>query len=183
MRGGYYFLNNCAACIKLAAQLWKEFSTPYRERLSAALEPAFVKLLTEANSFSPDSAGRLMRTDFVAVRTESKLSALIERLKSLPRKKLPAVCYVTGKDGELKGFIRTAELAFYTAQSVCGSVMTPAVFLHPQDSAKQARELFLQAETDSLPVVDDKGILLGVLPKESLPAANEKGSLWARLTK
>lgn len=169
--------------VEQAAKLWKEFSTPYRERLSAALEPAFVKLLTEANSFSPDSAGRLMRTDFVAVRTESKLSALIERLKSLPRKKLPAVCYVTGKDGELKGFIRTAELAFYTTQSVCGSVMSPAIFLHPQDSAKQARELFLQAETDSLPVVDDKGILLGVLPKESLPAASEKGSLWARLTK
>lgn len=114
--------------VEQAAKLWKEFSTPYRERLSAALEPAFVKLLTEANSFSPDSAGRLMRTDFVAVRTESKLSALIERLKSLPRKKLPAVCYVTGKDGELKGFIRTAELAFYTAQSVCGSVMSPAIF-------------------------------------------------------
>ena len=76
--------------VEQAAKLWKEFSTPYRERLSAALEPAFVKLLTEANSFSPDSAGRLMRTDFVAVRTESKLSALIERLKSLPRKKLLA---------------------------------------------------------------------------------------------
>ena len=37
--------------VEQAAKLWKEFSTPYRERLSAALEPAFVKLLTEANSF------------------------------------------------------------------------------------------------------------------------------------
>ena len=30
MHGGYYFLNNCAACIKLAAQLWKENSVQSR---------------------------------------------------------------------------------------------------------------------------------------------------------
>lgn len=169
--------------VEQAAKLWKEFSTPYRERLSSALEPAFVKLLVEANSFAPDSVGRLMRTDFITVRTEAKLAALIERLKSLPRKKLPAACYVTGKDGELKGVIRTAELAFYTPQSVCGSVMNPAEFLHPQDKAEKARKTFAEAETDTLPVVNEKGVLLGVLLKEALPATAEKASLWSRLTK
>lgn len=164
-----------------AARLMKEFSVPYRERISAALEPAFVKLLADASAYPPDSAGRLMNTDFVAVRTESKLSALVERLKSLPRRKLPAACFVTGKDGELRGVIRTAELAFYTPQSVCGSVMSPAQPLNPQDGAEKAREAFVKAETDVLPVVNEKGVLLGVLAREALPSQPDKKPFWKRL--
>ena len=76
-----------------AARLMKEFSVPYRERISAALEPAFVKLLAEASAYPPDSAGRLMNTDVVAVRTEANLSARVERLKSLPRRKCGTPAY------------------------------------------------------------------------------------------
>ncbi len=167
-----------------AAKLMKEFSFPYRERLNGVLEPAFVKLLTEASSYAPESVGLLMNTDFVAVRTEAKLSVLVERLKTLPRKKLPTACFVTGKEGDLKGVIRTAELAFYAPQSVCGSVMNPTEALRPQDAPQTARDAFLKTEADCLPVVDEKNILLGVLTKDALPANSaqpDKKSFWKRL--
>ncbi len=164
-----------------AARLMKEFSAPYRERIGAALEPAFVELLKQAGSYAPDSVGLLMTTDPITVRTESKLAALIERLKTLPRKKLPAVCFVTAKDGELKGVIRTAELAFYTPGSVCGSVMSPSAVLHPQQDAQQARQAFLKEQTDILPVTDEKNVLLGFLAKQNLPPPADKKSFWKRL--
>lgn len=164
-----------------AARLMKEFSAPYRERMRAALEPAFAQLLEQAGSYAPGSAGLLMNTDVITVRTESKLAALIERLKALPRKKLPPVCFVTGKDGELKGVIRTAELAFYSPQSVCGSIMSPADTLSPQADAETARQAFLKAQTDVLAVADEKNILLGVLLKQALPVAADKKSFWKRL--
>lgn len=165
-----------------AARLMKEFSAPYRQRIAAALEPAFVALLEQAGSYAPGSVGLVMSTDVVTVRTESKLSALIERLKALPRKKLPAACFVTAKDGELKGVIRTAELAFYNAQSVCGSVMSPADTIRPHTDAETARQMFLKAQTDILAVTDEKNVLLGVLLKQMLPApAADKKSFWKRL--
>ena len=165
-----------------AARLMKEFSAPYRQRMEAALEPAFVNLLKQAGSYAPGSVGLLMSTDVVTVRTESKLAAFIERLKALPRKKLPAACFVTAKDGELKGVIRTAELAFYGAQCVCGSVMSPADTIRPQADAETARQAFAKAQADVLAVTDEKNILLGVLLKQSLPPAADKKSLWERLT-
>ncbi len=61
--------------------------------------------------------------------------------------------------------------------------MNPAEFLHPQDKAEKARKTFAEAETDTLPVVNEKGVLLGVLLKEALPATAKKPSLWSRLTK
>lgn len=164
-----------------AARLMNEFSAPYRERMAAVLEPAFAELLKQASSYPPGSVGLLMTTDVVAVRTESKLSALIERLKNLPRKKLPVLCFVTGKDGELKGVIRTAELAFYTPASVCGSVMSPVAALHPEQDAQTARETFLKEQTDILPVTDGKNILLGFLTKQNLPLVADKKPFWKRL--
>ncbi len=167
-----------------ATKLWKEFSTPYKERLVSVLEPAFVNLLKTAGGFPGDSVGHAMTTDFVAVRTETKVGELVSRLKNLPRKKLPLVCFVTGKDGSLKGSIPTAELAFFSQQSVCGSVMNKARAVHPQDLLSEVQSIFSKEETACLPVTDEAGILIGALTKETLlTSASAKKSLWAKLTK
>lgn len=166
-----------------AARLMQEFSGPYRERISGVLEPAFVKLLADVSAYAPGSVGALMRTDFVAVRTETKLSQLVERLKNLPRKKLPSVCWVTDKDGVLKGLIRSAELAFYAPQSAAGSVMSEAEFISPAQTADSARKTFESAGTDMLAVVNEKNVLVGVLPLSAVPVPmpEEKKSFWRKL--
>ncbi len=165
-----------------SARLWKEFSAPYQERLKSVLDESFVALISGLEKYPPQSVARNMRTDFMAVRTETKVSALVEQLKNLPRKKLPQVCFVTSKNGELKGVIRTAELAFYDGNSVCGSVMNASEVLSVSHTAEQARALFEQHETDILPLVDEKHILLGFVSKADLISA-EKTSFWQRFTK
>ena len=101
----------------------------------------------------------------------------------MPRKKLPLLCLVTGKDNELKGVIRTAELAFYNVQSVCGSVMSPLVSLLPTQTFDQAQAAFAQAECDALPVTNQDGLVLGILAKTALPTPEGKKSLWEKLTR
>ncbi len=166
-----------------AAKLWKEFATPYQERLKEVLAPAFVELLTQAGGFAANSVGRVMQTDFMAVRTETKITDLVARLKNLPRKKLPAACFVTGKNGELKGSISTVELVFLNPQAVCGSVMNKNVCgVKPQDSLVAAQALFDKEETALLPVVNEKNILVGALAKEhAFTASPAKKTLWFRL--
>lgn len=165
-----------------AAKLWKEFATPYQERLKSVLEPAFVELLKSASGFDAQSVGNFMRTDFVAVRTESKVGELISRLKNMPRKKLPQVCFVTDKNGALKGAIPTAELAFFNPQAVCGSVMTRVQSLQPQAALASAQPVFAQEESALLPVVNEQNVLLGVLDLLTVvTAAPAKKTLWEKL--
>lgn len=166
-----------------AAKLWKEFATPYQERLKSVLSPAFVQLLQAASGFGPGRVGHAMQTDFVAVRTENKVAELVARLKNLPRKKLPLVCFVTSKNDEFKGVIPTAELVFFNPQAVCGSVMNKTVrTLKPQDELAAAQALFTEEETTLLPVVNDEGILIGALDKMAvLTAAPAKKTLWDKL--
>lgn len=164
-----------------AARLWKEFSAPYQERLRGELDTPFVQLLTDCGAWAQGRVGRLMQTDFVSVRTDAKVGELVEKLKTLPRKKLPAVCFVTAKDGSLKGSILAAELAFYPKDAVCGSVMTDTPFLHVTDTFQTAREQFSRTQTALLAVVNEQHILMGFVESTALPA--EEKSLWNFLKK
>lgn len=147
-----------------AARMMKEFSQPYREKLSAALKPEFVALLNQVLAYPASSVGAVMSTDFVSLKTDAKVSDAVERLKTLPRKKIPAVCFVTAKDGQLKGVIRTAEMLFYPHSSALGSVMSgDFASLAAQDSQQKALLLFQQTQSPLLPVVDKNGKLLGVV--------------------
>lgn len=180
LRQASYILARLA--VPQAARLMKEFSAPYRERISGVLEPAFVKLLADASAYAPGSVGAHMRTDFVAVRTETRLSQLVERLKNLPRKKLPSVCWVTDKEGVLKGLIRSAELAFYSPQSAAGSVMSEADCVTPAQPLETARKMFDALGVEQLAVVNEKNVLVGVLPLAATPNAPlEKKSFWRKL--
>ena len=165
-----------------AAKLMKEFSAPYRERISTVLEPSFLTLLQAAQGYAPDAVGGFIQTDFVSVRTGDKLSQLVERLKNLPRKKIPALCLVTDKDGVLKGVIRPAELSFYPATSVAGSVMSESSALLPTETLARAREVFEEAETEALPVVNEQQVCLGILLRAHLPPQLGKKSFWKKLT-
>ena len=171
--------------IPQAAKIWKEFAAPYQARLKEVLAPAFVELVTRASGFAADSVGSRMQTDFVAVRTETKVADLVARLKNLPRTKIPPVCFVTGKKEELKGFIRTVELTFFDMQSICGSVMNKAVHsLRPQDDLATAQALFAKTQVEALPVVNEAQILMGVLEKTALfTLPTTKKTLWEKLTK
>ena len=166
-----------------AGKLWKEFATPYQERLKSVLSPAFVQLVQAAGGFGPGRVGYAMQTDFVAVRTENKVAELVARLKNLPRKKLPLVCFVTGKNDEFKGVISTAELVFFNPQAVAGSVMNKtARTLKVQDELTAAQAVFAQEETLLLPVVNDEGVLIGVLDKmTALTAAPAPKTWWEKL--
>jgi len=166
-----------------AARIWKEFSSPHQERLKSSLEEAFLALLTEAGNFPVGSVGHFMKTDFVALKTDAKTGLLVERLKTLPRTKLPHLCFIIGKDNELKGIIRSAELAFYGKETVCGSVMTPCKTLLPTDTLEHAKEVFERTQTDCLPVVNEKTVLLGFIEKYALAKSEPKKSFWANLTK
>lgn len=166
-----------------AAKLWKEFATPYQESLKENLSPAFVKLLLAAGGFGPESVGKVLGTDFVTVKTDQKVLELVARLKNLPRTKVPLVCFITGKNDELKGIIRTVELAFFNPQAVCGSVMDKNFrSLKPQDTLETARKLFTQVKLELLPVVAENNLLLGVLEKSAaFTAPVPKTSWWQKM--
>lgn len=166
-----------------AAQLADEFSAPYRERLFSVLPESFIHMLNQAKSYPADSAGALMKTDFLAVKTDTKISQLVERLKTWPRTKLPPVCFVTAKDGSLKGAIRSSELAFYDGNALCGSVMVPCQSVSPVTGGNVLKKHLETAAMDLVPVTNEKQILVGVVSRWNLLNKEETSSFWKKWTR
>lgn len=148
--------------LKQAARVYQAFSEPQKEKIKTILPESFRSALQEAQLWPRGSAGEKMNRDFLIFGTEAHLSDIVDKLKTLPRKKLPAACLVMLKDGKVKGFIRTAELAFYSPQSTAGSVMTEAESLPARAPAEDARKIVENGQP-LVPVTDENGRPLGVL--------------------
>ncbi|MBO7238483.1 MAG: magnesium transporter [Elusimicrobiaceae bacterium] len=146
-----------------AGAIYKAFSVPQREKMKTLLAVSLVKTLEANTAWAANSAGAQMSRDFVAFKTENKVAEMIEKLKTLPRKKLPAACLVVAaKDGKLKGIVRSAELAFFSENSLAGSIMSEVKSVPPQTDAQTVREILLQGQP-LVAVVDADNVPLGVL--------------------
>lgn len=148
--------------LRQGAKVFAAFSVPQREKMKTLLPASVCQALEKSTAWPSDSAGACMSTDFVLFRTEAKLTEMVEKLKTLPRKKLPAVCLVGGRDGKLKGCIRAAELAFYAPQSTAGSIMNDIKSVCAPAPLAQSQRLFEEGQP-LVPVTDENGTVLGVL--------------------
>ena len=153
--------------IKQAGLLYKTLSGPQREKMKTLLDASFIKALEHCLDWPSGSAGALMSRDFLSFKTDNKVSDIVDKLKTLPRKKLPAACVIVNKDGQAKGFIRTAELVFYSLNAVVGSVMSEIKTLPAAQAAEQARGLLEQGQP-LVPVTDAQGVVLGILTEQIL---------------
>lgn len=153
--------------------VYAALSVPHREKLKTMLSARQVRSLESCSRWAPGSAGACMSTDFLAFTTESRLSEIVEKLKTMPRRKLPAACFITAKDGSPKGFIRMAELAFYPSSSAAGTVMTPAQTVSVKDAVSTAQTVLAQGQPLAA-VVDEEGALVGVLDAGMIAAAPKR---------
>ncbi len=156
--------------LRQAARIFGAFSVPQREKMKTLLPLALQRALEKSAQWPQDSAGAAMTTDFLTFKTEAKLQDIVEKLKTLPRKKLPSACLILSREGQLKGMIRTAELSFYALSSTVGSVMSPVQSVPAQTPLCQAAPLVQQGQP-LVPVTDETGLVLGVLKPEQLAAA------------
>ena len=146
-----------------AGAVYKAFSGPQREKMKTLLAASVVKTLEGNTAWSADCAGAQMSRDFITFKTETKIAEIIEKLKTLPRKKLPAACLiVSAKDGQLKGIIPTAQLAFFNVNSLAGSLMSEVKSITPETAAQSVRDTLVH-EQPLIPVVDKENVPLGIL--------------------
>lgn len=157
-----------------AAQMMLNLPAPYKERLTAALEPEMAKTLSEVLSYPQGSAARLMQNNFTVFKTDTKVKDILARIKTV-KNRIPYCVYIVDKTGRAAGCIKTAELAFCNEESVAGSVMSPDFEkLSPFDSQSKVLSLFKLSNALILPVIDAEGYLLGVINASRLMDGPQK---------
>ncbi|MDH3336957.1 MAG: magnesium transporter [Gammaproteobacteria bacterium] len=137
-------------------------------------------------AYPPDLAGGLMMTEFASYPMASTVRQVVEDLTSGEREySLLTVhyIYVVVKTRKLKGVIRIRDLVFSDPEEKIGALAIPALTVAPDTDLHSLQEFFDAHDIAAVPVVDDRGMLLGIVRRravlEALTEKSESDSLKA----
>jgi magnesium transporter len=154
-----------------AADVVDEFDEADRDRYLGQMDEAAAESVRTLIAFDPESAGGIMNPRVATIHAEQSVDEAIQRIRQL-QDELEVIyyVYVVGEEDKLEGIISMRDLILARPKQRVAEIMHPEVRgqIAPtedrEDVAMRMAELNLQA----LPVVDDKGRLLGIVTHDDV---------------
>ena len=119
----------------------------------------------ELLTYEPDTAGGMMTTDLVAVRDELTVTQTLARLRELaPDIENIYYVFVVDAEGRLVGVLNLRQLILAEPATPVPDIMIDEpVRVHHTDSRDSVAEIVEKYDLLALPVVDDLGVLIGMI--------------------
>lgn len=150
--------------------LVQELDESQRESVLAALEerePEIAEEVRELVGYDPETAGGLMTTELVQLGPETTVAeaiAEIRRLSDEDEAETVYYVYVVGYGGRLLGVVSLRDLILAKPGATLSQIMKEKVItVHPGDHQEEVANLMARYDFTALPVVDDHGVLLGLV--------------------
>ncbi len=146
-----------------AVDLLQDLPDEVVEEVLQAMDVQHRRRLTQVLFYPENSAGGLMNTDVLAVRTEMTLKMVLRylrRLRELPEK--TDVLMVVDCNNCYRGVLLITDLVTNSPKLLVEQVMSTNIEAIPAHlSTHQVARLFEQRDLVSAPVIDEEGILVG----------------------
>ena len=171
-----YFTEHRAKSILL------EMSPDDRTQLLDELPASVVKRLLnlfpdeereEANillNYPPQSAGRVMTTEYVDMGTEITVSEALEHIrKTGPDRETIYTCYAINEKGVLCGVVSLKDIILAKPDQKISQIMNENVYkVHTTDDQEDAAKAIQKYDFLSLPVVDSENRLVGIITVDDI---------------
>jgi magnesium transporter len=153
--------------VDVLAEMDKEDSDAILDQLEEedALE------IRELSAFSPDVAGGMMMTEFMAYPMSATVKEVLLDLTSKEGDYgflTVHYIYVVVKKKRLKGVIRIRDLVFSDPEITIGSITKPALTVPTDADLEQLEEFFDEHDIAAVPVVDQRDNLLGIVRRRAV---------------
>jgi magnesium transporter len=140
------------------------------EQVRRSLDEADRQLLQQTDTLAPNTVGRLMSVDVVAVRDSQTIADVFSDLQA--RAALPDHLdrlFVVDVRNVLRGAVSLPSLMIVKPDTAVAAVMEPdPLAFHPADTAAQAARAFERYDLVSVPVVNERGKLVGRLTVDAV---------------
>jgi flagellar motility protein MotE (MotC chaperone) len=153
-----------------AADVLQELSSETSAGLLAGMEKEEAEEVRELLGFEENTAGALMTTEFVVVNEKETVEAAIGALREYEGDlDSLSVIYLVNSVGMLTGAVPLARILLAPGSAVLSELATgPVIFAQSFTDAKRVVVLFHKYNLLTLPVVDEKGCLLGVVTADDV---------------
>lgn len=143
-----------------------------RRSLLSLLDPGLRDEVQKLMSYDPETAGGLMTTRYLSVPEVVSVSKATSMLRSARLADSPSYVYVVDANGRLAGTVGLRKLLFASGRECVRDLADREVVRLPAtDTRDQILEAFREYRYVSLPVVDEKERLIGIVTFDDAMAA------------
>lgn len=154
-----------------------ELHSDVLKELLKLLDPEERKITLSLLGYPETSVGRMMTPEYIAVREEWSVKQVLRYIREYGKdSETIDVIYVVDEKGKLLDDFRIREFLLVSPDTVVHTLMDDRfVALHVNDDQEEAIQTFRMENRVALPVVDDAGVLLGIVTIDDiLWIANEE---------
>jgi magnesium transporter len=150
--------------------LLEELPGSVTRQLIDLLTPDERRTATQLLGYPENSVGRLMTPDYVTIRESWTVSEVLDHLRRAGRdSETMNVLYVVDERGRLIDDIRLREIILAPPERKVSEISDYAfVSLHAPDDQEEAVRAFERYDRTALPVVDTKGVLVGIVTVDDI---------------
>lgn len=160
-----------------AADIFRRFAPDFSRAVIPLLDQDFSKDIAEMLAYPRESAGRLMHTDFLAFRSDSRVRDVIQRLRQMAKKQLPAAtyCYVVDGANALTGVLNMRDLLLASPEAPVSEIMIrDVVKVSPFTDREELVAMAARKHYLAVPVTDENGRLIGIVNTKNIIASTEE---------
>jgi magnesium transporter len=153
------------------ADVLGEMAKPESDAILEHLEDEDAEEARRLISYPADTAGGLMMTEFAAYPMSATVRSVVEDLTGHEGDYTFLTVhyiYVVIKKNRLKGVLRLRDMVFANPQARIGDIAQPANTVRPDASLGELDEFFDENDIAAVPVVDERGFLLGIVRRRSV---------------
>ena len=157
-------------------RLLDELPTAVAQRLIASLTPEDRKTTQAILGYPPKSVGRLMNPDYIGLRPEWSVAQSLEHIRKVGRDaETINVVYVVDNNGVLVDDLRLRQIFLADPAQMVESLMNRNfVALKADQPQGDAVRLMSRYDRVVLPVVDSRGVLLGIVTADDVADVAEE---------
>ena len=153
-----------------AADLLADLPREHTEKILEEMQPEEREEVSELLEFKEDTAAGRMTTDYLALKPTATVNDAIEALRNFEGGiESVSTIFLVDTDNKLVGAVPLASLVLASGEAQLSSLAPePPISCHAGASEKQVAELFDKYNLLMLPVVDDRGVLTGVITADDV---------------
>jgi magnesium transporter len=153
-----------------AADLLGDMHPDDSQEILTEMEPAERAEVTELMNFEEDTAAGRMTTDYMALHPHAKVEDAIEMLRNFEGGvESVSTIFIIGEKDKLLGAVPLAKIVLAPAGTPLMMLSTGHLTtIHPGADEKEVAELFDKYNLLTLPVIDDDGVLTGVITADDV---------------
>jgi magnesium transporter len=153
-----------------AADVLGDMSPEATEEILTEMEPEERAEVAELMTFEEDTAAGRMTTDYMALKSGARVSDAIEMLRNFEGGvESVSTIFIVGEREKLLGQVPLAKVVLATPETPLMLLSTGHMStIHPGADDKDVAALFDKYNLLTLPVIDDEGVLTGVITADDV---------------